>query len=200
MKKYIIPISVTILSFVICYFSLTGKQKPESVKLKIEAKVKQDDIFQLFYILDGGDRNWGQENSMIKTITGSKEYQTIEFEFPLDKVLDSVRIDWGVNTGQKTITVKGISLSALSSSINYGTEGAFVKNEYVTLRGRGYVLQGINGVYDPYSIANFNMKNDFLTLSEEQDKHPASYVYLLSLLIAVTLFAVTYVAMDKLAK
>lgn len=200
MKKNIIPILVAILSFVICYFSLTGKQKPESVKLKIEAKVNKDDIFQLFYTLDGEDRNWSQENSMLKTITGSKENQTIEFEFPLNKVVDSMRIDWGVNVDQKTITVNGISMGALNNSINYSPEGSFVKNEYITSKGIGFILQGANGIYDPFSIANFNMKNDFLTLSQEQDKHSTSYVYLLSLLIAVTLFAVTYVAMDQLAK
>lgn len=196
MKKLLFPLAISVLSFLISFYILNGKQSPENITLKIEAIVQEDDSFQLFYLTDSKNESFSEEKSLFTEIKGSQEIQTIEFSLPIDLVIDSMRIDLGVNSSQKLISVKNIELSAMNESIKYSPLGSFTSNPYITIQNGDFITSSIEQIYDPYIVSNFNTKNDFLALSQDKDKHEKSFVYLLSLLIATVLFLVVYIVLD----
>lgn len=89
--------------------SCKEEKKAEDIKKEIEtftitfnAVVKQNDVFQLFYVDEKG-KGFDELKSFKVDVIGSDEPQNIVFKFPEDVLPANIRLDLGENNMQKEI-------------------------------------------------------------------------------------------------
>ncbi|QYJ69062.1 hypothetical protein [Flavobacterium litorale] len=75
------------------------------IAVGMNAIVRKDDIFQIFYTEDGS-LNFSGEKTLRVNVKGSKEPQDIVFELPERIKLTNIRIDTGENKAQGEIIIK----------------------------------------------------------------------------------------------
>lgn len=193
MKRIILSAIIAIAGLFITFIVTTGKQKPEQVSIKLYAKILKDDNFQLFYTLDGGNKDFSEEESITANVKGAADLQEISFILSTEYLVNKFRLDLGTNPSQQKIIIDKIEMTALNKAIRYSTEGSFAKNNFIVKNNNNeYSLQQIEGTYDPYMVTNFDVTDDFRSLLIEQEKNPYHFTLLLSLVVSLTLFILTY--------
>ncbi len=143
---------------VLVFFASCKNQRnegaPESVfKITLEAKVNEDDKFQLFYVEDDVNNRYSAERRVTRTIEGKKEFQKIELSLPKGVFPQRFRIDVGENKINTAIEINTIVLSFKREKIvinNLTFERFFEPNIYLEKNKKGYLRKTFKGRYDPF--------------------------------------------------
>src|SRR5690554_4476210 len=110
MKKYIVPLFFSILTFFAVFFLLKQlKVTPDELRLELDALVLENDVFQLFYCLEGAD-NFTEKHSVKTIVLGNNKTQKIEFLLPFNTPIIKLRIDIGENEQQKLMKINSVQL------------------------------------------------------------------------------------------
>lgn len=78
------------------------EKEVETFNVTLNAVVKQNDVFQLFYVEEKGN-GFDELKSLKVDVIGSNEAQNIVFKFPEDVLPANIRLDLGENNMQKEI-------------------------------------------------------------------------------------------------
>jgi len=87
--------------------SATQEEVVDVFKVTVEATVKSDDVFSLFYTEDGSINFEG--NPIWIGVEGSEAVQQLTYNFPPDVYPTQLRLDFGNKPGQQDIILKSIS-------------------------------------------------------------------------------------------
>ncbi len=142
-----------------------NQKSSDSFTIKINALVKKNDEFQLFY-LTSENNSFSEEQSLRKKVPNNNRYQNIEFVIPKKKLPTGLRIDFGNNREQNTIKITSVTMSFNNKELlipenlipNY-----FKSNEYINFNPKltEFKLQTLNKnsklTYDPFFISNQNL-------------------------------------------
>lgn len=158
------------LTFIAC----KTEEKKEEVKeveknqykITLNAVVKKDDTFQIYYKESNDDKAPFEEvNSVRVDLKGSETAQDIVFDLPADAYPTYLRVDFGSNKEQSEITVnefkvafhdKVFSVKGAQFFDYFIAEKAFVNYDKATSKAMPFVTA--DGNYDPmfFSEATFN--------------------------------------------
>ncbi|WP_405294441.1 hypothetical protein [Algibacter sp. Ld11] len=127
-------------------------------KIEIEAKVTEDDKFDVFYVADDPNGSFSSKSMISKRVKGSKDYQRITFELPKDILPYKLRIDLGDNGSKNLsdISIKSFNLTLNDKKIeidNATAKAFFVPNVYMVKKDLGYGRRVIDGKYDPFLVS-----------------------------------------------
>ena len=78
-------------------------------KVTLDAKVKKDDSFHVYYTEDGST-NFTEESSVWFEFKGSDESQKIVFNLPDNTIPTQLRLDFGVNKDQEDIIINSFKM------------------------------------------------------------------------------------------
>jgi hypothetical protein len=139
-----------------------------SVKLVLDMIVPKDDIFQLFYTLDG-TANFNEQMSIRLIVDGSNLSQKLIFELPEDLKITRLRIDVGENSEQDQMQINSFYIKNFDKIFELtGNEffRYFGASEEITIdpTNSTFTAKLIREPYDPV----FYQKDDLLT--EEIEK------------------------------
>lgn len=108
MKKHLKPVIFSLLIFImIISFFKIKKIRPAEIKVEVEARVPEDDVFMVYYLQEGMKALNDQKSSIVR-VKGNNKFQKIKFEIPTDLPLETIRIDVGRNTKQRPMEIKYI--------------------------------------------------------------------------------------------
>ncbi|MFI0429477.1 OstA-like protein [Mariniflexile sp. HMF6888] len=145
------------------------KEDPKNYfQVIINAKVKKNDNFQLFYTNDIS-KNFSETQSLIKIVIGQEEFQNIEFQIPNKEYPTNLRIDVGSNKDQNQLKIDSILLRYGGYEIfipEHLIQKYFKYNDYIDLNNYTYNLHTINKNYDPF----FTCTEDLITLLKKLKK------------------------------
>lgn len=160
---------------------------PENITVEVQCKVTLDDEFQLFY-QQKGDPYFSEEKSVRVPVIGKNEFQTLNFEIPIQKEIQSIRLDIGQNIAQKPVEITRIDLTALSKRYTIEPSHSFVTNECVQTKSNIYSPIEVNGKYDPILVSTF----DFVSFQQrlqgpQKDNRRLYLLVLLNLIVLLVL-------------
>jgi hypothetical protein len=126
MKKSILLL-ISVLTLVSC-----GKEKKEEVvslekdnySVFFDAIYEKDDEISMIFKIDGF---WDYDHPKTFKIQGNTAMQNLTFELPKGLAVENVQIDLSSNIEQKTLTLKGVSISNNEKIIISGSEMGFVQ-------------------------------------------------------------------------
>ncbi len=123
----------------------------------IEAKVEQDDIFEVYYSEQIGVP---YDNNSKKSIfvSGSSHKQQLVFRLP-DRIYPlKLRVDLGNRSNESPIEIYSITLSTGAKKIAFSISeiaDSFRANQFLSHESGTYVFKRtkVNGVYDPFLLS-----------------------------------------------
>lgn len=134
-------------------------QKVESTyifEVSMEAIVKEDDKFQLFYVDSYPDDSFTPENRVVSIIKGSQDAQKIKFMLPENILPYKFRIDLGEYKNESPIEINEINLKYNTNSIIIDKailNRFFQPNIYLERVDNNYFRKFIDGRYDPFLVS-----------------------------------------------
>ena len=135
-------------------------QKKNVFKFTINAIVKKDDNFQIYYKENEQD-DFVEKNSLYVSFKGSESPQDIVFELPEDVVPNYVRFDYGTNKEQTEVVFNSVQLNYLDKSftIKNNELANFISFNEGTLKfdkAKGSITPFVlkDGTYDPMSFTS----------------------------------------------
>lgn len=114
---------------------VTPKVEESKVQVVLDAIVKKDDSFQVFYTQDGS-LNFEEKSSVRVNVKGNDASQKIIFDLPDDVAFTYLRIDTGENDKQDVIKVNNLLIKYYDKKLEAkGNEcfQYFVPNEQMAL-------------------------------------------------------------------
>ncbi|MFV0571566.1 MAG: hypothetical protein ACK5M1_03925 [Xanthomarina gelatinilytica] len=143
--------------------NINQDSKPKKVfSLRIEAVVKKEDIFSLFYTQYEGENFSGEQ--MINTkVYASDQVQEITFELPEEDYPLNIRLDFGSNPNQESVIITEFDLKYYNSSykikgselykyFNFN-EGVEMLTDSLTYKLKAFKNES-GEKYDPYIVGN----------------------------------------------
>ena len=162
-------------------------EKPTEILVELQAKVLEDDVFQLFY-LKNETASFTERQSVLTEVKGKTVIQSIRFALPLDSAIKKIRIDIGKNVEQQPMVIENVSLKALKQSFDYNISESFVQNVCITFQNGKYITKKISNNYDPFFVSNFNVTSPLKALVLEQKLISRPTRYVISLIFSLALF------------
>ncbi|NHF59093.1 hypothetical protein FK220_007065 [Flavobacteriaceae bacterium TP-CH-4] len=191
-KRYLVALlGMATFLFLANYLKKSESKELEQMVVVLNAKVPQDDVFQLFY-WERGESKFQIANSVRTKVTGSQQFQNITFELPNIYDLFRLRLDIGENLNQGTVNIKQIRFIKKGGALVYGIEEfkrLFAPNKYVAQSKNGS-FEGkrdtinMKPVYDPYFIS-VDSSTEMESISENK---LTQYPYLISAFICLAIF------------
>tara|TARA_R110002073_G_scaffold56835_15_gene144551 strand:- start:18726 stop:19268 length:543 start_codon:yes stop_codon:yes gene_type:complete len=125
-----------------------------TLKVKINAKVLVDDVFEVYYY-ETGQQTFHHEDFVFTKVDGDSLFQDIVFELPEITYPERLRLDLGKNTNQKEIELRAITLSYGEKEYNFSKEeieNEFKPSKFIDFNKETRIIKmkEINGKYDPY--------------------------------------------------
>ena len=198
MKKFLAPLTISIFGFAICCIALTFLEfKSEKIIVEINAIIPREDSIQLFYGLSGATDS-DKELCATTEVKGSNDIQKIRFSIPVEKSIKKFRIAMGCNRRQDKIKIESFVLKSLRNSLSYNVIDNFVPNKYVNIQDSEIHLRVIDNQYQPFLVSKFDVETVVEGLIGMQPVLPYGVVVILSFVISVSLFFVTYYTGFKL--
>lgn len=192
MKKYIVPLFFSILTFFAVFFLLKQlKVTPDELRLELDALVLENDVFQLFYCLEGAD-NFTEKHSVKTIVLGNNKTQKIEFLLPFNTPIIKLRIDIGENEQQKLMKINSVQLKSAVKTFQYDVFKDFTSSTFVQSEKKGIKTYVVNNQYDPFFESDFEVKNAIETLNKPGAMLNSMSVIFLSLTFALSVFFVCY--------
>lgn len=87
----------------------------ETYDVNFNMVVPKDDVFQLYYTVDG-TIVFGDDRSVKSLIKGSDKPQDVLFKLPVDVLPTQIRLDFGENSEQGNIVINTMKLKYLNKS------------------------------------------------------------------------------------
>ncbi|MEZ4853129.1 hypothetical protein [Flavobacterium sp.] len=136
----------------------------------LNAVVKQDDSFQLYY-KDLDEAPYEEKNSMFIEFKGKAEPQDITFKLPQDELPSFFRLDFGTNKAQEEILVNSLKISYLDKTIEakgldfykyFVVNEATMDKDSLTTVLKPKITK--EGTYDPITYSNMELYNELQKL------------------------------------
>ncbi|WP_347923215.1 hypothetical protein [Pontimicrobium sp. SW4] len=130
--------------------------KDNLFKIIMEAKVKEDDKFQVFFTDDSPEESFSANKRLVKNIVGSEEFQTLEFVLPKEVLPFKFRIDLGENSYETLVEIGVIKLEYNNEVIEIDPltlERFFQPNIYLQKTDNGFMRKTIDGRCDPFLMS-----------------------------------------------
>lgn len=172
-----------LFAFVIAIISISCKndEKKEDekkiydqYKITLNAIVKKDDTFQVYYKESSDDKEpFVEESSVRVDLKGSEKAQDIIFALPENAYPTYLRLDFGSNKVQPEISVNNFKVSYRDKlfTINgnqffdyFIAEKAFVKFDKATAKAIPFVTE--DGNYDPMFFSEATLNAEMVKLSK----------------------------------
>lgn len=171
MKKSIVLFVLSLSLLVSCKdekaTEIVAEKPAKNVKVTVNAIVKTDDNFQLFF-REGNDIStpFEEENSVWTKVAASDAAQNIEFVLPEDVLPYYLRLDLGTNAEQQGITITGMKIDYLEKNLSVSPstffESYFIPNNSIEIKDKvkGEVMtkKDAGGIYDPVFNSGENLK------------------------------------------
>lgn len=145
-----------IISIIILFFFSCSTERLEDTFVKIRLKSLNDERIQLFYT-SSEKESFNNELRILKKISGSNEFQNINFEIPKTTKPIKFRLDLGENQLETPIFIQNIEIENGKTSIEVDNETLrrfFKPNIYLkTYDFKKFERKKINGKYDPFLIS-----------------------------------------------
>jgi hypothetical protein len=130
-----------------------AKEEP-ILKVKINAKVLVDDVFEVYYY-ESGMQTFHPEDFVFTKVYGDTLFQDIIFELPEKIYPERLRLDFGKRQNQKEIILNTISLSYGEKIYDFNKEeieNEFKPSKFIDFNKETRVIRTkeIDGKYDPY--------------------------------------------------
>lgn len=136
-------------------------ENKNSFTITINAIVKKDDSFQVFFKEQDDQKPFDEKNSVYAVFKGSDSPQDIVFNLPEDVVPNYVRFDYGINKKQSEIILNSFKISYFGKTfeIKNNELANFISFNEGTLKfnkEKGSITPFIlkDGSYDPMSFTS----------------------------------------------
>lgn len=189
MKKYIILIVLGIIFFGTLYYFLDKKQiEASEIVLEVNAIIPENDIFYVYYLQDGVT-SWSDENSVYQRINGSGKSQKLRFILPINKPINSIRLDIGANKSQGPMKINSLVLSSKTGKfvIKENIYDYFEANNYLKDKDGLFIPNIVSGRYDPFLKAKPNLSETLKILGSSRPKFTLSIKILISLIFTMVM-------------
>ena len=143
-------------------------------KITLNAIVKKDDSFQIYYREDNNAESpFTEDQSLYSGFKGSDASQDIVFNLPEDAIPTSLRFDFGTNKDQSEIVINSFKVEYLGKKFETNASGfsnyfrpdeAFVKIDKQT--GRVTPITAKDGNYDPMFYSMESLDVELMKLSK----------------------------------
>lgn len=134
-----------------------NKEAKEDVfTVLMNVKVLEDDKFQLFYIDDSPQGKYKIDERIVIPITGSNEFQIVEFALPHKLLPSKFRIDVGEKGFETLIEIREVKLKFNDNLIEINSKvfsRFFQPNIYIKKVDNGYLRTKIDGRCDPFFVS-----------------------------------------------
>lgn len=189
MKKYIILIVLGVIIFGTLYYHLDKKQiEASEIILEVNAIIPENDIFYVYYLQEG-IKTWDDDHSVYQRINGSEKSQKLKFILPLNKPLNSIRLDIGANKSQEPISINSLVLSSKTGKLvlKKNIFDYFEPNHYLKYKDGLFIPNIVSGRYDPFLIAKPELSETLKTLGSSRSKYTGSIKVMMSLIFAMVI-------------
>lgn len=136
----------------------------------LEVKVKEDDVFEIYYY-ESGEKTFSPHKFVDTKISGKESIQQVSFDLPQGIVPERLRLDFGKNSNQKEMMFLGAKLVYGDKEYRFSQEeitDQFKPSKFILFDPENNKIKtmGINGRYDPYfytmkvgNIVNYLMED-----------------------------------------
>jgi hypothetical protein len=135
---------------------MNNKMENEKVTVTVEARVKRDDTFTLFFQPSYMD-SFTETHSISQKVIGSDDFQNIDFHFPDTVSIRKLRIDLGITPQQTPLEIKSIRIKRKETLLLSGEDifSFFMLNDFVSRDKNSNILktttrQDSYTTYDPF--------------------------------------------------
>lgn len=193
-KNFIIALSVSFIFFLLSSILLnTYKKMPDSIDVELEAIVLKDDLFRLFYKIEG-ETNY---SPVIEAkVSGNNKLQKIKFTIPVTRPINLLRIDIGENANQDSIIIKDVIIKSLFKDLQYDINKDFYTNTCVISDGDGKfktkIVETAANKYNPLFMSKFDVKLAYEQLIQAYPVLSWNMIVLFSLIISSSVFFIVY--------
>ena len=190
MGKQLLAVIGGLLIFWFMFSILSNKKlKPTGITIDLETITLEKDIFYIYYLQEGV-KKWSDENSVHQRIQGSEAFQNLQFELPIDKTINRIRVDIGANKNQKPIVLKSITISSETGSIAISNDllNSFDLNAYATLKDNLFSPKIVNGRYDPFLISKPVISEAIENLRKPKQQFNSTLIYFISILFSLSFY------------
>ena len=176
---------IILLAIVVCNFlsSCKGDKTDEAVaevapknqfKITLNAIVKKDDNFQLFFNETTFDKPFKEENAIWVEVKGNEAAQDIVFTLPEDRIPNYLRLDIGTNDKQEVMTINSMKIEYLKKQHNL--KGGVIFDNFtiadcieIKEKNTGTLITKKNksGIYDPILYSGEILKPEFQNLIKQ---------------------------------
>jgi hypothetical protein len=143
-------------------------------KITLNATVKKDDSFQLFFNESTFDTPYKEENSILAEVKGNEVAQDIVFVLPENVIPNYLRLDIGLNENQEGMTINNVKIQYLQKE--YNLKGNSIFDNFtitdcieVKDKNTGAIItkKNKNGVYDPIFYTGDILKAEIQNLIKQ---------------------------------
>lgn len=190
MGKQLLAVIGGLLIFWFMFSILSNKKlKPTGITIDLETITLENDIFYIYYLQEGV-KKWSDENSVHQRIQGSEAFQNLQFELPIDKPINRIRVDIGANKKQKPIVLKSITISSETGSITISNDllNSFDLNAYATLKDNLFSPKIVNDRYDPFLISKLVISEAIENLRKPKQQFNSTLIYFISILFSLSFY------------
>ena len=136
MKK-LISFSLCTIAVLSIYSCKNGDEKtPKSESLETEIAVKENFNIQIVaeaakkddfavYFTENNSIDFKSENAVWSGLKGGNEEETLYFELTEDRIPTNIRLDFGINKEQDSVTVKSVKVNYYNNSFNFNGSDFF---------------------------------------------------------------------------
>lgn len=126
------------------------------LKVVMEVKVLEDDTFQLFYFEDASQDSFEVEKRISVPVSGSDDFQSLEFELPAHVIPSKLRMDVGEKGLQTPVEIKDITLEYNTNYIQIESpvfDRFFQTNIYLEKSKNMLMRKEVDGRSDPFFVS-----------------------------------------------
>lgn len=156
MNKY----NLIYLAFSLCLISCADretKNKEKAFEITISAIIEKNDNLELFYMNTENQSNFSEKRKIRKKIIGNNKHQEIKYKLPLEAFPLKIRLDFGNNIEQESISIRKITFKKGNKEFELnGTDlkWFFTTNKYLENVGNGtFKFRSIKDARDPFIIS-----------------------------------------------
>ncbi|HEX9981552.1 MAG TPA: hypothetical protein VGB50_13405 [Flavobacterium sp.] len=143
------------------------EEVPAIFKVTVDANVKKDDAFHLYYSEDGTD-NFSEESSVWVEFKESTDgSQSVVFNLPEAATPTNLRLDFGVNKEQEDILLKGIKMEYMGKTFQVSPANML---QYFRINELNTVYDAQTGIISPVKTQKAYTGPSFYALPALQDE------------------------------
>lgn len=126
------------------------------LKVVMEVKVLEDDTFHLFYFEDASQASFEVEKRISVPVSGSDDFQSLEFELPAHVIPSKFRMDVGERDLLTPVEIRDIKLNYNANYVeltNSVFDRFFQTNIYLEKSKNTFMRKEVNGRSNPFFVS-----------------------------------------------